>query len=92
MSRGLVESYPILNYFWYPLKFLTYLLFLTSEQGALASLYASTSPEVVEKGYQAKYIIPYGAVSDGVNPLSLDEDLAEKLWLFSEKVCKDAKK
>lgn len=29
----------------------------------------------------------YGAVSDDVNPLSLDEDLADQLWKYSEEIC-----
>lgn len=85
LKRGVIESFPIFNYLGWIVDPILYLIFLTPEQGALASLYAATSPEIEEKDYRNRYIVPYGAVSDRVNPLALDDKLAEELWDFSTK-------
>ncbi|KAJ3296692.1 hypothetical protein HDU79_005905 [Rhizoclosmatium sp. JEL0117] len=60
---------------------------LSPEQGAFASLYAATHPEILEKGIKGKYIIPFGVVSDDHHPLAMDPEHAQKLWDFSEAVC-----
>ncbi|CAG8692610.1 2789_t:CDS:2, partial [Gigaspora margarita] len=61
---------------------------LTPNDGALTQLYCATSPEIEEKNYRAKYFIPFGKLSETTNH-GKDEELAKKLWDFSEKFVKE---
>lgn len=55
--------------------------------GALTQLYLATSPEVEEKKIQGEYYSPIARRSmDLINPLALNEDLAEELWNYSQRV------
>ncbi|KAJ3021176.1 UNVERIFIED_CONTAM: hypothetical protein HDU68_009776 [Siphonaria sp. JEL0065] len=65
-------------------KFIFKAVPMSTDKGAIASLYAATSKEIDEKGIKGRYIIPFGAVSDDHHPLAFDLDQAKKLWDFSE--------
>lgn len=60
------------------------LLRKTPLQGAYSSLYAVTSPELDTIG--GKYIFNSKCVNS--SPVSYDEQIAQKLWLVSEKLTK----
>jgi hypothetical protein len=64
------------------------LFFIKPPQGALAQLYAATSPEIESKG-RGKHVIPFGKVTDKVNPLALDDALVDKLWDFTDALIKE---
>ncbi|KAG9297689.1 hypothetical protein G9A89_011204 [Geosiphon pyriformis] len=55
----------------------------STDEGALNQLYAATSPEIEEKNLRAKYIIPDAKVIEPSN-YATNEELAKKLWKFSE--------
>ncbi|CAG8737224.1 18521_t:CDS:2, partial [Acaulospora morrowiae] len=59
------------------------LLFISPEDGALTQLYCATSPEIVEKNLRAKYFVPYAQLEEP-SAQAKDEELARKLWEFSE--------
>ncbi|KAI9591451.1 hypothetical protein BDF19DRAFT_455054 [Syncephalis fuscata] len=56
---------------------------MSSANGALTSLYAATSDEVKEKGYNGKYFIPYGKLSTP-SSYAQDETLQDNLWTFTQ--------
>jgi retinol dehydrogenase 12 len=58
---------------------------LTPLQGAYTSLYAATSPDIVEKKMRNVYFVP---LADQLEPTALarDEKLADKLWDFTNKL------
>ena len=56
---------------------------ITPDDGALTSLYCATSPEIEEKNLRGKYFIPYG-VESSPNDYAKDEELAKKLWQFTD--------
>ncbi|CAG8747673.1 21280_t:CDS:2, partial [Dentiscutata erythropus] len=62
--------------------------FLTPDDGALTQLYCATSPEIEEKNLRGKYFVPFGEV-DEPTTLAKDEELAKKLWDFSENFVKE---
>jgi NAD(P)-dependent dehydrogenase (short-subunit alcohol dehydrogenase family) len=71
----------------YVIRFLMLLLDQPVEIGALTQLYLATSPEVVEKKIQGEYYVSIARRSmDSVNPVALNEDLAEELWNYSQRV------
>ncbi|ORY41043.1 NAD(P)-binding protein [Rhizoclosmatium globosum] len=59
---------------------------LSAEQGAIASLFAAVSPDIVENGVKCSYIIPFGVVSTDHNPIANDVELSKRLWEFSESI------
>ncbi|KAJ3152085.1 Uridine-cytidine kinase-like 1 [Geranomyces michiganensis] len=61
---------------------------LTPYQGALTSLYAAASPEIVEKGYRARYFVPYAKLAEP-SAYALDEVKAKNLWELSEKILRE---
>jgi hypothetical protein len=79
----------IINWIQPLLAMLFRLLYLSPDQGALAALYVAASPDVEIEDYRACYFVPYGTRSTNVNPLSIKTSLAEKLWDYSEALCKE---
>jgi len=71
--------------------FLQRFLFITPEQGAITQLYAGTSPEVVEKNLNGKYLIPYARVYEP-STYAKDEQLGIQLWDHLEKELLSLKK
>ncbi|KAI8910350.1 hypothetical protein EDD86DRAFT_218266 [Gorgonomyces haynaldii] len=61
-------------------------LCLTPEQGAVAVLYAATSPEIENEGYKGRYMLPFGHVTGKMSALASDNALSEQLWKFSKAV------
>ncbi|CAG8569159.1 10890_t:CDS:2, partial [Scutellospora calospora] len=61
---------------------------LSPEDGALTQLYCATSPEIEEKNYRGKYFIPFAKLSE-TTVQGKDEELAKKLWDFSENLVKE---
>ncbi|CAG8740447.1 34104_t:CDS:2, partial [Racocetra persica] len=61
---------------------------LTPDDGALTQLYCATSPEIEEKNYRGKYFVPFGELGKPSAPAK-DEELAKKLWDFSERFIKE---
>ncbi|KAI8802832.1 hypothetical protein BJ742DRAFT_831580 [Cladochytrium replicatum] len=60
------------------------LMQINPQQGALTTLYAATSTEIVEKDYRGQYFVPYGKLEKPA-PLAESKELRDKLWAFSEK-------
>ncbi|CAG8447863.1 14466_t:CDS:2 [Gigaspora rosea] len=56
---------------------------VSSEDGAITTLYCATSPEIEEKNYRGRYFIPFGIEGDK-SSYTEDEDLAKRLWEFTE--------
>ncbi|CAG8693594.1 14591_t:CDS:2 [Funneliformis caledonium] len=81
VSRGLVSTYGFIAKI---SSKVAYTLFaIPSEDGALTPLYAATSPEIVERNYRDQYFEPFGMI--GNRPAAAqDEELAEKLWKYTE--------
>ncbi|KAJ8322902.1 hypothetical protein BDV3_006815 [Batrachochytrium dendrobatidis] len=65
---------------------LTGMIALTPKQGALTQLYLATSPDISDQGISGKYFIPFGKESDDCTPFAKDDDLAEKLWEWSQNI------
>ncbi|ORY47225.1 NAD(P)-binding protein [Rhizoclosmatium globosum] len=60
--------------------------------GALTQIYLACSTEIVEKGYKDGYFAPIADKKRGEKELSAlgrNEDLAEKLWQFTENLVKE---
>lgn len=67
---------------------LSNLLFSTpSSKGALTSLYCATSHEIEKKNLRGEYFVPTAKLSDP-SDFARDEQLAKKLWTFSEELVK----
>ncbi|KZO91910.1 NAD-P-binding protein [Calocera viscosa TUFC12733] len=73
--------------FYYPLSAL---FFLTPLQGALTSLFAATSPQVLEDRdkYRGAYLVPYGKLAK-VSDKAADAAMAGRLWELSEQAMKE---
>ncbi|CAG8791698.1 17694_t:CDS:2, partial [Dentiscutata erythropus] len=56
---------------------------ISPEDGAITNLYCATSPEIEEKNYRGKYFVPFGVVGEK-SSYAEDEDLAKRLWEFTE--------
>ncbi|KAG0376783.1 hypothetical protein BGX24_007226 [Mortierella sp. AD032] len=63
-------------------------LSMTPEVGALTQLYLATSPEVEEKDIRGRYFIP---IANEIQPTaeSQNEELQEKLWMYSERLARE---
>ncbi|RIA96975.1 hypothetical protein C1645_328457 [Glomus cerebriforme] len=85
LSRGVEETYGIIAKI---VNKFTYLFKISAEDGALTQLYAATSPEIIEKNYRKKYFIPYGEIAE-TTALAQDDELAEKLWKYTEDLIDD---
>ncbi|CAG8484129.1 3620_t:CDS:2 [Diversispora eburnea] len=68
-----------------PIEMITGLIMISSEEGAMTSLYCATSPEIIEKNLRGKYFVPNGKLSNPEKS-GTDEDLALKLWKYSEEL------
>ncbi|KAJ3065602.1 hypothetical protein HDU98_011056 [Podochytrium sp. JEL0797] len=89
VSTEIFAKMPAYSFIWFA-SFLVVpilrLLALSPEKGAMASLYAATSPEIEEKKIKAEFIVPLGVVSTKhTQQLGSDAELAKKLWEWSEK-------
>ncbi|RIB29883.1 hypothetical protein C2G38_2055616 [Gigaspora rosea] len=56
---------------------------ISTEDGAITTLYCATSPEIEEKNYRGKYFEPFGIESEK-SSFAKDDDLAKKFWEFTE--------
>ncbi|CAG8521331.1 14865_t:CDS:2 [Racocetra persica] len=56
---------------------------ISTEDGAITTLYCATSPEIEENNYRAKYFEPFGNESEP-SKCAQDEDLAKRLWEYTE--------
>ncbi|KAG0325228.1 hypothetical protein BGZ99_000943 [Dissophora globulifera] len=58
------------------------------ERSALTQLYLASSPEIEEQNIRGRYFIP---IANEIEPSAYarDEELQEKLWIFSEKLYKE---
>jgi len=71
----------------YIIRLLMLLFDQPAEVGALTQLYLATGPEVVEKDIHGEYFVSIARRSmDFINPVALDEHLAEELWTFSQRL------
>jgi retinol dehydrogenase 12 len=75
-------------YFMIPLKPLFWLFMYSPEQGALTTIYAATSPDIVEKDLRGRFFVPFDIDTDPGDVVK-DETLQEELWDFSEKEIKE---
>ena len=80
MSRGIIDNW---GRWTIPFVKLASLVILTTDDGALTSLYCATSPEIEEKNLRGKYFIPHG-VESSPNDYGKDEEMAKKLWQFTD--------
>ncbi|ORE08105.1 NAD(P)-binding protein [Rhizopus microsporus var. microsporus] len=69
-------------------EWLSNLIFISTEDGALTQLYLATSPEVEEKDIRGKYCVPFGVVS---NPwgAAAHNDHPLELWDYTERLIKE---
>ncbi|KAF0549282.1 NADP-binding protein [Gigaspora margarita] len=56
---------------------------ISTEDGAITTLYCATSPEIEEKNYRGRYFDPFG-IEGETSSCAKDDDLAKKLWDFTE--------
>ncbi|RIB29882.1 hypothetical protein C2G38_1949657 [Gigaspora rosea] len=56
---------------------------ISTEDGAITTLYCATSPEIEEKNYRGRYFEPFG-IEGEKSSFAKDDDLAKKFWEFSE--------
>ncbi|RIB21627.1 hypothetical protein C2G38_1999093 [Gigaspora rosea] len=56
---------------------------ISTEDGAITTLYCATSPEIEEKNYRGMYFDPFG-IEGEKSSYAKDDDLAKKLWEFTE--------
>ncbi|CAG8655136.1 20920_t:CDS:2 [Gigaspora rosea] len=56
---------------------------ISTEDGAITTLYCATSPEIEEKNYRGKYFVPFG-IEGEKSSYTEDDDLAKRLWEFTE--------
>ncbi|RIB11509.1 hypothetical protein C2G38_2004575 [Gigaspora rosea] len=85
LTRGMVDNWG----FWIkPFLSVVGFFLLTPDDGALTNLYCATSPEIEEKNYRARYFIPFGKL-EVPSDYGKDEELAKKLWDFSENLVKE---
>jgi hypothetical protein len=88
LVRGPIEFSSVLKFMQPFIGAVMNTTLLTPAQGALSTLYAATSPEIEKQNYRACYFVPHGVISTDINPLSLSNALAEKLWTYTEDLCK----
>ncbi|CAG8788869.1 16327_t:CDS:2, partial [Dentiscutata erythropus] len=72
-----------------PIVSLAGFFMLSPDDGALTQLYCATSPEIEEKNFRGLYFVPFGEVNEPLTAQAKDEELAKKLWDFSENFCKE---
>jgi len=70
------------------LPVLTRLFAVTPETGALTQMYLATHPDIEEKEIKGRYFVPT-AVEGNPSQYAKDEDLAKKLWEFTENLLKE---
>jgi hypothetical protein len=58
------------------------------EQGSYSALYAATSPEVEEKGWNRYYFVNPGKAGKETSQAS-DSELGRRLWQLSQDIIKD---
>ncbi|CAG8656513.1 16544_t:CDS:2, partial [Acaulospora colombiana] len=59
------------------------LFLLTPDEGALTQLYCASSPEILEKNLRGMYFVPCAKLAEP-SKQAKDEELARKLWEYSE--------
>ncbi|KAF9199297.1 hypothetical protein BGZ59_004057 [Podila verticillata] len=69
-------------------EYLTMVMAMKPEVGALTQLYCATSPEIENKDIRGKYFIPIANELDP-NPIAFDEDLQERLWSWTENIVRE---
>ncbi|CAG8814435.1 6232_t:CDS:2, partial [Dentiscutata erythropus] len=75
--------------FWIkPFTYISTFFMLSPDDGALTQLYCATSPEIEEKNLRGLYFVPFGEVGEPTTQ-GKDEELAKKLWGFSENFVKE---
>ncbi|KAE9397581.1 NAD(P)-binding protein [Gymnopus androsaceus JB14] len=86
LIRGPLQSWPFLS----PLAYVTSLLLLSPEEGALTQLYAATAPEVEEKDLKAALLFPIAQLTQK-NALAEDKErkLGMQFWDLCEKLVKE---
>ncbi|KAJ3321945.1 hypothetical protein HDV06_003682 [Boothiomyces sp. JEL0866] len=88
LGRGIQETLGKWYYLLYPVHvFTNYAVALTPLQGAMTSLYCATSPEISEKKITNRYFLPIAQESEPT-AFGADDELAEKLWKFTEDLLK----
>ncbi|KAF9303811.1 hypothetical protein BGZ74_003003 [Mortierella antarctica] len=70
------------------LEYMTKIVGMAPEDGALTQLYCATSPEIENKDIRGKYFIPIANELDP-NPIAFDEDLQERLWSWTENIVRE---
>ena len=65
------------------------LMAIEPPKGALTQIYLASSKDVFEKDLRAKYFIPYAKQYDEcVSKYGADDELAERLWTWTEEILK----
>ncbi|KAI8800114.1 hypothetical protein BJ742DRAFT_860307 [Cladochytrium replicatum] len=60
-------------------------ILISPEKGAITQTYVATAPEIKEKKYKGKYFVPFASEECPSN-VALNDVLAEKTWIWTEKV------
>ncbi|RHZ89865.1 hypothetical protein Glove_9g263 [Diversispora epigaea] len=82
LTRNLKDSMGLIVK---PIEMVLGLFMISAEEGAITSLYCATSPEIIEKNLRGQYFVPAGKLSKP-EKLGTDENLALKLWKYSEEL------
>ncbi|CAG8603662.1 7627_t:CDS:2 [Cetraspora pellucida] len=85
LFRGIITNW---GYWIKPFLSVVSIFLLTPNDGALTQLYCATSPEIEEQDYRGKYFVPFGVLGETTD-FGKDEELAKKLWDFSENLVKE---
>ncbi|KAI8057162.1 hypothetical protein BDF22DRAFT_617126 [Syncephalis plumigaleata] len=86
IGRSIYNSYGWFG--WFVFKSFTYATSIAPEDGALTTLYAVTSNDVKEKGYNGKYFVPYGKLATPNDPAG-NVELQENVWKFTQTIVRE---
>ena len=90
LIRGPNETYGKL--FSYFMTGLNNLFAISPPNGALTQLFVATHPSIAESKISNKYFVPYAKEVEPDLKLALDDELAEKLWTYTENLVKEFRK
>lgn len=85
LFRSVKDSLGVLYYPAWPILKAVEKASMSPIEGALTSLYCATSADIVQLAYKGRYFIPF-AVEAQPSDIAKSQELAEKLWVFTEKL------
>ncbi|KAL2918517.1 hypothetical protein HK105_201937 [Polyrhizophydium stewartii] len=88
LTRGPKDLYGFTGLFSFMgsiMSFGEWLISLSPKDGALTQIFLAASNDVVDKNIRAKYFVPFAKETDDVSKYAVDDELADRLWEWSEK-------